>query len=102
LTLAARCWLASATVSPMTSWFWTFRLARARSSTRGLVSVPWLSTGSWVCPLFEPFLAWLLAQDLSDLDALPDFAELPDAPGAMFGYRRAGWQGDGADLEDWY
>jgi hypothetical protein len=42
----------------------------------------------WVCPMFEPFLAWLYQQDLSDLDALPELLNLPDAPFAMSGYRR--------------
>lgn len=42
----------------------------------------------WVCPMFEPFLAWLYAQDLSDLSKLPDLVELPEAPAAMHGYRR--------------
>jgi hypothetical protein len=42
----------------------------------------------WVCPLYEPFLIWLYQQDLSDLQALPDYVELPDAPFAMAGYRR--------------
>ena len=44
----------------------------------------------WVCPLFEPFLAWLYQQDLSDLDALPAIIDLPDAPFALAGYRRGG------------
>ncbi len=44
----------------------------------------------WVCPMFEPFLAWLYTQDLTKLDALPDFINLGDVPTAMFGYRRDG------------
>jgi hypothetical protein len=44
----------------------------------------------WVCPMFEPFLAWLYKQDLSDLDKLPNHVDLPDAPFAMHGYRREG------------
>jgi hypothetical protein len=43
-----------------------------------------------VCPLYEPFLQWLLAQDLTDLSALPPVVELPDAPAELFGHRRAG------------
>lgn len=43
----------------------------------------------WVCPLFEPFLAWLYTQDLGDLGALPDVVAL-DAPSALYGYRRKG------------
>lgn len=44
----------------------------------------------WVCPLFEPFLAWLYRQPLADLDALPDVVQLDDAESAMHGYRRKG------------
>lgn len=44
----------------------------------------------WVCPMYEPFLTWLYTQDLSDLSALPDVVELPDAPAAVSGYRRPG------------
>jgi len=44
----------------------------------------------WVCPMFEPFLTWLYTQDLTNIDALPNLVELPDAPFAMQGYRRPG------------
>jgi hypothetical protein len=44
----------------------------------------------WVCLLYEPFLAWLYAQDLHDLDALPDLVALPDAPRGLYGHRRPG------------
>ena len=30
----------------------------------------------WTCPLFEPFLAWLYTQDLTDLRALPNRIEV--------------------------
>lgn len=43
----------------------------------------------WVCPLFEPFLAWLYEQDLSDLDALPAVVDIA-APASMHGHRRPG------------
>ena len=43
----------------------------------------------WVCPLFEPFLEWLYAQDLSDLDALPACVVL-EHPLELAGYRRPG------------
>ena len=43
----------------------------------------------WVCPLFEPFLAWLYTQDLSDIGLLPRLIDL-DAPFAFRGYRRGG------------
>jgi len=46
----------------------------------------------WVCPMFEPFLTWLYQQDLSDLDALPNYVEFDEskAPGALYGHRRPG------------
>lgn len=46
----------------------------------------------WVCPMFEPFLAWLYKQDLRCLDALPPHVEFTEAeaPSAMQGYRRPG------------
>ncbi len=44
----------------------------------------------WVCPLFEPFLAWLYRQPLSELASLPALVELPDAEFALYGYRREG------------
>ena len=44
----------------------------------------------WVCPLFEPFLGWLYAQDVTDLDRLPALVELPNADSALYGYRRPG------------
>lgn len=46
----------------------------------------------WVCPLFGPMLEWLYKQDTTDLAALPDSVDLPDAPFAMSGYRRQGSQ----------
>jgi hypothetical protein len=62
----------------------------------GSIFAPWGSAAHdlndkhqvWVCPLFEPFLVWLYAQDLRDLDKLPDLVTL-DTPFAMHGYRRA-------------
>lgn len=33
----------------------------------------------WVCPMFEPFLWWLVTQDLEDLSKLPRFVQLTDA-----------------------
>lgn len=42
----------------------------------------------WVCPLFEPFLAWLYVQP--DPLAIPAHVDLPDAPFAFSGYRRPG------------
>ena len=46
----------------------------------------------WVCPMFEPFLAWLYEfADASDwFDRLPELVELPNAPASMQGYRREG------------
>ena len=52
----------------------------------------------WVCPLYEPFLAWLYRQDLRELDALPALVTLSpsEAPAAMCGYRRPGPSADAA------
>jgi hypothetical protein len=46
----------------------------------------------WVCPLFEPFLAWLYKQNFADVEQLPDLVELDPAlaPFAMQGHRRRG------------
>ena len=55
----------------------------------GLASADLDKHAIWVCPLYEPFLAWLYQQDLSDLDHLPDLVDL-DAPFEMSGYRRPG------------
>lgn len=43
-----------------------------------------------VCLLFEPLLEHLYAADLTDITALPDQLELPDAPAGLYGYRRPG------------
>jgi hypothetical protein len=50
----------------------------------------------WVCPLFEPFLEWLYTQDLTNLDALPNYVFLKDAPADMKGYRREGHEKENA------
>jgi len=48
----------------------------------------------WVCPLFEPWLAWLHSQlrgskdILATLTELPQVVYLPDAEFAFAGYRR--------------
>jgi len=43
----------------------------------------------WVCPLFEPFLAWFYAHPQHwDVTSLPALVDLPDAPFALKGYRR--------------
>lgn len=46
----------------------------------------------WVCPMYEPFLAWLYKQDLSDIEALPALVEFTreEARFDMRGYRRPG------------
>lgn len=44
----------------------------------------------WVCPMYEPFLAWLYKQNLSDLDALPACVDIDDPRSSMHGYRRPG------------
>ena len=43
----------------------------------------------WVCPLFEPFLAWLYRQSAS-FEELPAVVELPEAEADFYGYRRPG------------
>ena len=55
----------------------------------GLASADLNKHRIWVCPMFEPFLAWLYKQDLTDLQALPAIVELDD-PGSFQGYRREG------------
>ena len=45
----------------------------------------------WTCPLFLPFLSWLYAQNLNDLDHLPDLVDL-EAPFDLQGQR---WPGLG-------
>ncbi len=42
----------------------------------------------WVCPLFEPFLAWLATQDTTRVDKLPSMVNLGEVPTSMSGYRR--------------
>jgi hypothetical protein len=44
----------------------------------------------WVCPMFEGFLGWLYAQDLTDLQALPPLVNLPDTTFRLAGRRRRG------------
>lgn len=51
-----------------------------------------------VCVLFEPFLEWLYAQDVTDLSGLPELVELPAAAAGLYGYRRAGQHGTSPDL----
>lgn len=48
----------------------------------------------WVCPLFEPFLAWLYLQP--DPFAISDVVHL-DTPGDYAGYRREGIHADPED-----
>jgi hypothetical protein len=48
----------------------------------------------WVCPMFEPFLAWLydfLRDEPPEM--LPAVVELPGVPPTMQGYRRPGPEG---------
>lgn len=61
---------------------------------RGLASADLSKHQIWVCPMFEPFLAWLYTQDVRDLDALPSIVQLEGAPVAFAGYRRPGLIGD--------
>lgn len=43
----------------------------------------------WVCPLFEPFLAWLYV-NFTTIEALPAHVDLPEAEFEVRGYRREG------------
>jgi hypothetical protein len=54
----------------------------------------------WVCPLYEPFLCWVYQQDLSDINKLPDLVQLPEAEGALYGYRRKGPEEHGTEETD--
>jgi len=53
----------------------------------------------WCCPMFEPFLAWLYTQDLSDLSKLQKVVRLTekDVAGAMHGYRHQGPKGGSSE-----
>ena len=44
----------------------------------------------WVCPLFEPFLGWLYAQDWADIEKLPALVKIKSPVSALYGYRRPG------------
>ena len=44
----------------------------------------------WVCPLFEPFLGWLYAQDSADIEKLPALVKIKSPVSALYGYRRPG------------
>jgi hypothetical protein len=48
----------------------------------------------WVCPLFEPWLAWLYERigetGIGGIADLPHVVDLPDAEFALSGYRRPG------------
>jgi hypothetical protein len=44
----------------------------------------------WVCPMYEPFLEWLLAQKFQSIDDLPEFVKLDTEYSEMAGYRREG------------
>jgi hypothetical protein len=56
----------------------------------GLARADLMKHRIWVCPLFEPFLEWLYEQDLTNLDALPRYINLPHAEFALWGHRRPG------------
>lgn len=59
----------------------------ARFKPGGLASADLNKHKIWVCPLFEPFLAWLYRQDLRDLTALPPNVML-DHQLELYGRRR--------------
>jgi hypothetical protein len=54
----------------------------------------------WVCPMFEPFLAWLYARGDIIFEMMPDFLDLPDAEFMMQGHRRPG-PGTGVQSTSW-
>jgi hypothetical protein len=58
----------------------------------GLASADLMKHKIWVCPLFEPFLAWLYRQDLRDIQSLPRVIELEHGL-ELQGYRRPGPKG---------
>lgn len=58
----------------------------------GLASADLNKHKIWVCPLFEPFLAWLYRQDLTDIETLPRVIELEHGL-ELSGYRRPGPKG---------
>lgn len=57
---------------------------------KGLASADLHKHKIWVCPMFEPFLAWLYEQDLTDLQTLPPLVQIADPKSALSGYRRSG------------
>jgi hypothetical protein len=80
---------------------WVLDLATGEGACfapRGLAKADLEKHRIWVCPLFEPFLAWLYEQDVSDLDKLPAVVDLPNAENALAGYRRPGPIGEDADV----
>lgn len=66
----------------------------------GLASADLLKHRIWVCPMFEPFLAWLYRQDLTDLRKLPVMVNLGDVPTSMQSYRRTGIDSDLDQVQD--
>jgi len=64
----------------------------------GLASADLNKHKIWVCPMYEPFLTWLYehyraavkAGDRTWWEGLPLHVDLPDAPFAVYGYRRGG------------
>lgn len=58
----------------------------------------------WVCPLFEPFLAWFYqwcrANPGTWWDDLPQIVALPDAEFSLFGFRRPGPPPERQSTED--
>jgi hypothetical protein len=74
-------------------WFWLLDLQTGEGvfvQPKGRASWQLDKHKVWVCPLFEPFMDWFISQEPTDVAELPIEVLLPDAPGALYGYRRAG------------
>ena len=77
--------------SPKHLWVWDLQTGEGAMFRHGGYAPADLEKHRiWVCPMFEPFLVWLYQQDVSDLSKLPKVINLPDAPFAVYGYRRPG------------
>lgn len=82
--------------TPDDSWVWVLDLQTREGAWfhvgHGLAKADLEKHKLWVCPLYEPFLAWLYDNWPADgnLDDLPATVELPEAEAAFHGHRRPG------------
>lgn len=74
-------------------------MVRDKLGREGCLVAPWLCGDAhtdlqrhkvWVCPLFEPFIAWLYARGDVDPMTIPAHVDIPDAAFALAGHRRPG------------